>query len=522
MDSTKYTIQESPFQQPWNSPMRHGSQQPCNGPGFDYHRPPGHPQWPPSVSSHTPSSPHAGHPQWSASASYTPSSQHAGHPQWSMSAPQTPSPPCIPYVDHNHPAGCPSPSGMSSASSEDYLFANDMEREGAFLTGQAEFISNLNKARAKSRMQKKEWRKRGSVQKQTLGLVKNHQKLKADQMLIVKNDQKLKAGQMLIVKNDQKQMLIDQKLKAGQMLIDAMHQRDDSNKDCQKQADERNKLAQKQADESNHSAQKDFDESNKNFQEKLISKVADTLSGIETVNASESESLPSPGPTLGRPPRPPPPPPSRGKGQPPPPPPPGWTQQWSTGKKKHFYTNCETCHSQWHYPTASDVTDPWKAKDTAKQRVASEKPSSLKRARKSDEQQLSSKKRAVAICSNPNDKERLAGVPLYQQRGHLMLQANKDTTVSIESYLKQKSLVDGLENHIAALQDENCALKKAVGSKDLLVEFVALEKTHEGTKRSMAALRRNYGRVTNENARFKAENARFKTEIARLKKEYGA
>ena len=81
-----------------------------------------------------------------------------------------------------------------------------------------------------------------------------------------------------------------------------------------------------------------------------------------------------------------------------------------------------------------------------------EKPSCLKRARDSDEELPSLKKRAVAFCSSVNDKERVAGVALYQQRGHLMRQAeDKNKTVSIESYLKQKHLVDGLQKHIARM-----------------------------------------------------------------------
>ena len=444
--------------------MRHGSphlQQPHNSPGFHHHRLPGYPQLPPSMP-------------------YTPSLPHAGHTQRSTSLSHTGSPPCISHVDH----------GTSNGSSQDYLFDNEMEREGAFLTGQAEVISKYNKAEAKHRLSRKNWRQRNTVKRQN-----------------------------------------EKMLKVTKMLIDAFHK----------------------TDERNHSTQKQADDSNKVLQEKILSKVAASLVGIEpsasppgnelgrhesscpasippmsqaraegdppplidfTGNQGNVEelSLPSvaspPGGELERcessfkPPRPPPPPPPRPprpRPKPPPPPPPapsGWIQEWSTRHKKHFYTNCETGHSQWNYPTAS--------KNKVDQRVAAEKPSCLKRARDSDEELPSLKKRAVAFCSSVNDKERVAGVPLYQQRGHLMRQAkDKNKTVSIESYLKQKHLVDGLQKHIAALQDKNWALKEAIGCEDLAAHIAAQELAHEKTKRSMAILSRHYGFVVAENKRLK-------------------
>ena len=63
--------------------------------------------------------------------------------------------------------------------------------------------------------------------------------------------------------------------------------------------------------------------------------------------------------------------------------PPGWSKGYSKSQKRWYYSHAETKHTQWHFPTASEVADPAKAKKRAaenvrleKERMAKQKPSS--------------------------------------------------------------------------------------------------------------------------------------------------
>ena len=51
----------------------------------------------------------------------------------------------------------------------------------------------------------------------------------------------------------------------------------------------------------------------------------------------------------------------------------GWTKGYSTSQKRHYYSHSETKHTQWHFPTASEVADPGKARKRAEQNVREEK-----------------------------------------------------------------------------------------------------------------------------------------------------
>lgn len=63
--------------------------------------------------------------------------------------------------------------------------------------------------------------------------------------------------------------------------------------------------------------------------------------------------------------------------------PPGWSKGYSKSQKRWYYSHVETKHTQWHFPTASEVADPAKAKKRAaenvrleKERMAKQKPTS--------------------------------------------------------------------------------------------------------------------------------------------------
>ena len=61
----------------------------------------------------------------------------------------------------------------------------------------------------------------------------------------------------------------------------------------------------------------------------------------------------------------------------------GWSKGYSKSQKRWYYSHAETKHTQWHFPTASEVADPAKAKKRAaenvrleKERMAKQKPTS--------------------------------------------------------------------------------------------------------------------------------------------------
>lgn len=43
----------------------------------------------------------------------------------------------------------------------------------------------------------------------------------------------------------------------------------------------------------------------------------------------------------------------------------GWTRGYSKSQKRHYYVHADSKHTQWHFPTASEVADPGKAKRRA-------------------------------------------------------------------------------------------------------------------------------------------------------------
>jgi hypothetical protein len=45
--------------------------------------------------------------------------------------------------------------------------------------------------------------------------------------------------------------------------------------------------------------------------------------------------------------------------------PPGWTKGYSNSQKRHYYVHAKTKHTQWHFPTKSEATDPLMAKRRA-------------------------------------------------------------------------------------------------------------------------------------------------------------
>jgi hypothetical protein len=51
----------------------------------------------------------------------------------------------------------------------------------------------------------------------------------------------------------------------------------------------------------------------------------------------------------------------------------GWSRGYSNSQKRTYYFHAETKHTQWHFPTASEVADPTKAKKRAELNKAQEK-----------------------------------------------------------------------------------------------------------------------------------------------------
>jgi hypothetical protein len=40
----------------------------------------------------------------------------------------------------------------------------------------------------------------------------------------------------------------------------------------------------------------------------------------------------------------------------------GWIRTFSNSQKRYYYSHKDTKHTQWHFPTASEASDPWMAK----------------------------------------------------------------------------------------------------------------------------------------------------------------
>ena len=68
----------------------------------------------------------------------------------------------------------------------------------------------------------------------------------------------------------------------------------------------------------------------------------------------------------------------------------GWVRTFSNSQQRYYYSHKDTKHTQWHFPTASEATDPWMAK------------------RRAEENQDNERKRAVeghaSVVSMPNNK----------------------------------------------------------------------------------------------------------------------
>jgi N-terminal region of glycosyl transferase group 7/N-terminal domain of galactosyltransferase/WW domain len=84
----------------------------------------------------------------------------------------------------------------------------------------------------------------------------------------------------------------------------------------------------------------------------------------------------------------------------------GWSRGYSKSQKRTYYFHAETKHTQWHFPTASEVADPIKAKKRADLNKAQEK-------RKSDDINISDKRvdkgsSSSAAISNTNKRMRVS------------------------------------------------------------------------------------------------------------------
>ena len=51
----------------------------------------------------------------------------------------------------------------------------------------------------------------------------------------------------------------------------------------------------------------------------------------------------------------------------------GWVRTFSNSQQRYFYSHKETKHTQWHFPTVSEVKDPWMAKRRAEENQQKEK-----------------------------------------------------------------------------------------------------------------------------------------------------
>jgi hypothetical protein len=45
----------------------------------------------------------------------------------------------------------------------------------------------------------------------------------------------------------------------------------------------------------------------------------------------------------------------------------GWIRTFSNSQQRHYYSHKDTKHTQWHFPTASEASDPWMAKRRAEE-----------------------------------------------------------------------------------------------------------------------------------------------------------
>eukprot|EP00934_Nitzschia_sp_Nitz4_P006904 Nitzschia sp. Nitz4//scaffold315_size20666//6259//7425//NITZ4_008642-RA/size20666-processed-gene-0.3-mRNA-1//-1//CDS//3329547489//6894//frame0 len=71
----------------------------------------------------------------------------------------------------------------------------------------------------------------------------------------------------------------------------------------------------------------------------------------------------------------------------------GWVRTFSNSQKRYYYSHKDTKHTQWHFPTVSEVADPWmaKARSEANQKKEKDRGSSTKK-RKDESEEGSSKR----------------------------------------------------------------------------------------------------------------------------------
>mmetsp|Transcript_3483 Transcript_3483/g.8402 ORF Transcript_3483/g.8402 Transcript_3483/m.8402 type:complete len:110 (+) Transcript_3483:1823-2152(+) len=55
----------------------------------------------------------------------------------------------------------------------------------------------------------------------------------------------------------------------------------------------------------------------------------------------------------------------------------GWVRTFSNSQKRYYYSHSETKHTQWHFPTASEASDPWMAKRRAESNSHQQQSTSL-------------------------------------------------------------------------------------------------------------------------------------------------
>jgi hypothetical protein len=83
----------------------------------------------------------------------------------------------------------------------------------------------------------------------------------------------------------------------------------------------------------------------------------------------------------------------------------GWSRGYSRSQQRFYYSHAETKHTQWHFPTASEATDPRKAKKRADENQERERKRSHESSSNSN-----------SINSNSNNKKPASTVPVKRQR----------------------------------------------------------------------------------------------------------
>jgi hypothetical protein len=105
----------------------------------------------------------------------------------------------------------------------------------------------------------------------------------------------------------------------------------------------------------------------------------------------------------------------------------GWIRTFSNSQQRYYYSHKDTKHTQWHFPTASEASDPWMAKRRAEdnQQRESSKPGGSTAAGTGSTNKNNKRPAAASASTNTTtSKAPSAAPPPSAKRPRLMLQPN--------------------------------------------------------------------------------------------------